>query len=203
MRQAATKANPAQGRELRMSQQDALLAHVWRAIAKARTALGAEYPTHLDMAIDIRTVLRPHLPPGFIGCGVVIFNVCLHHDDVENGSIGDIADKIRHAITRFDHETVRAYLHEAALEPNPQRLWQAFMGSQHLIVSSTTRFGFNEIDFFGKGENLLLAHHILPQTDGIVHVGRHAKTEEWEVVLSLEKTVMEHLLSDGGLWVYE
>ena len=108
--------------ETRISHQDALLAHLWAALIRARGLKdGDEH--FIDVSIDGRRRLQKPLPPSFIGSP--IFNVGIPTKVVPGptasaaSSAKDVAGKaaaIRDNVAKFDGEGVAALLHEMCFE---------------------------------------------------------------------------------------
>lgn len=49
----------------------------------------------------------------------------------------------------FDRDAIGKFLHDAAFEVSPQRLWRAFLGSRHILQTSWIQSGFQDVDFVG------------------------------------------------------
>lgn len=106
--------------ETRISHQDALLAHLWAALIRARGLKdGDEH--FIDVSIDGRRRLQNPLPPSFIGSPILNVAIPTKVKPTTSPASGaeDIADKaaaIRDHIAMFDGEAVAALLHEMCFE---------------------------------------------------------------------------------------
>lgn len=60
---------------------------------------------------------------------------------------------------RFTPEAMGTMLHDVAHEVSPQRLWQAFLGTQHTLVTSWLRFHVYQVDFCGLWATAMICAH--------------------------------------------
>lgn len=206
-----------------VSRLDALLAHVWAAINRARFPRSTNFTTtsvpgandqtdvYLNVALGARTRVQPPLPDGFIGSpnfplvyvqGAVRSAARDGDDESMRDSIGATARKIRETIGKFTAEAMGALLHDAAHEISPQRLWQAFMGKNHTLVTSWLRLRAYDLHFDGTGQRPRYVHAVMPKCDGLVQV-MDAAVEDggMDVALYLDADSMERLLHDSKLRV--
>ena len=51
----------------------------------------------------------------------------------------------------FDAPAIGSFLHDAAFEISPQRLWRCFLGKKHILQTSWIQSGFQDVDFVGVG----------------------------------------------------
>lgn len=65
-------------------------------------------------------------------------------------------------------DAVGAMLHDVAFEVSPQRLWQAFLGSEHRLVTPWLRLRLYDVDFVGCQPRYV--HAIMPIMDGCVQI---------------------------------
>jgi hypothetical protein len=99
----------------------------------------------------------------------------------------------------FTSDAIGAMLHDAAHEVSPQRLWQAFLGSEHTIVTSWLRLQLYEVDFVG-GAKPRYVHAIMPKMDGCIQVMDSGVQDEGiDVALYLDEVATRRLL-DGDLF---
>jgi len=183
-----------------VSRQDALLAHLWilinRARARARQMENLNHDNnnnnnnrnnsdeddghkeeekgqvYMDITLGIRNRVSPPLPDSFAGSPILLAHVA-RPGVVEAAAtpIGAVAAAIRQMMSRFTSQAVSDYLYEAAHEVSPQRLWQAFLGSRHVLVTSWARARAYEVDFLGTGPGLGQARYVqshMPLMDGLL-----------------------------------
>lgn len=190
-----------------VSRLDVLLALVWRLIHRARQrddAEAATEPVYLNMTLGLRQRVAPPLPDAFVGSPLVLAHVALHphphpHPDADADgapSLGAVAASLRHAVARFTPAAVAAYLHDAAHEVCPQRLWQAFLGTRHTLVTSWARAGCYEVSFWGRGERPRYVQGRMPRMDGVVQVVDVGEEDDYDVSLCLEREALGRLLGE-------
>lgn len=157
-----------------ISRHDAILAHVWSCIVRARNQQEDWGLVHCNLTIGTRPAL--HLNNAFIGSPTMMVNIEMAGAELASptnpaAQTGHtIAQHIRKTISQINNPTaIGAHLHSIAFEKTPQRIWQAFLGHRHLIVTSWARAGLNEVDF-GLGETPIVrcAEAIIPDLDGNV-----------------------------------
>lgn len=195
-----------------VSRLDALLAHVWILINRARRPSSSSSGdsdsdgdrVYLDVTLGLRGRVEPPLPDEFVGSPVLLAHVSLPGAQAGVG-VGAVALAIRQTMARFTPAAVAAYLHDAAYEVSPQRLWQGFLGSRHTIVTAWTRAGVYGVDFTGAGTGRggpgpRYVQGLMPRMDGILQVMDVGETGDFDVSLCLEAGAMNRLLGDNGLW---
>ncbi|TLS30931.1 hypothetical protein PpBr36_02647 [Pyricularia pennisetigena] len=201
----------------RISRLDAMLAHLWILINRARYA--GSGPTeqaeevYLDMTLGLRSRFSPPLPDGFAGSPLLIAHTTQKAGELALSSsssssspealLGGVATSIRETVGRFTPEAVAAHVHDAAHEVSPQRLWQAFLGRRHTLATSWQGLGAYSLDFCGRGGVAARnVQAIMPDMDGLLHVVDVDGTGgALDVSLCLEKGAMERLLQDPALRV--
>lgn len=197
-----------------ISRLDALLAHLWILINRARGHHATGEQVYLDITLGLRTRVSPPLPDSFAGSPILLGHVARRGADVcsstagrDDGLLGAIAVEIRRMMTLFTTAAVGAYLHDAAHEVSPQRLWQAFLGNRHTLVTSWVRAGAYEVDFCGGGDGGTRPVYVqgkMPRMDGVLQVmDVGEETGDFDVSLCLEKEAMARLLGDELLRMYE
>ncbi|THW82268.1 hypothetical protein D6D15_10284 [Aureobasidium pullulans] len=204
MKDAAMASLPPELSKHNISRLDSLLSHVWMLINRARGHESSEENVYLNMTLGLRARLSPPLPNGFVGSPILLTYVAKSGADASAGSIGQIAAAIRSNLSQFTPEAISAYLHDAAYELSPQRLWQAFLGSQHTIVTSWTQMKAYEIRFgrVADGGPPQLARYVqgvMPCLDGIVQVMDIGDSGDFDISLNLESNAMRRLLEDPQL----
>lgn len=153
-----------------ISRHDAILAHIWSCIARARNLQDDPGSVHCDLVYGIRPALQ--LGPSFIGSPTLITNMGISGVDVAAGWKEDllrpIAQRIRKTINQISQPTaLAAHLHTLAYEKSPQRIWQTFLGRRHILVTTWARAGVYEIGF-GLGENIRYVDEVVPNMDGVI-----------------------------------
>ncbi|KAF7068417.1 hypothetical protein CFC21_074188 [Triticum aestivum] len=127
---AALKSACVSGEGGRVSTFCAVSAHVWRCVCVARR-LPPDATTRLTFPASVRRSLRPPLPAGYFGNGVIWLGAAGQVRDVaSSGSEGlpSVADRIRGAVRRMDDELVRSAVDyfelttEADSKPAPGRM---------------------------------------------------------------------------------
>ncbi|KAH0582913.1 hypothetical protein H2248_010814 [Termitomyces sp. 'cryptogamus'] len=193
----------------RVSHLDALLAHIWNLIIRARR-LDGEY--HLDVSFGFRNRLNPPLPTSFLGSPISSLQVTSTAQDAVDHNLGSTAACIRSALSAFDASTIPALLHELAFEVSPLRTWGAFFGSRNTIITSWLGKQprcMRDMDF-GTGPPTVV-EAVMPGIDGCVQVmeanPRDLEEKSWYesgaiISLYLRDDVMENILRDPALRKY-
>jgi hypothetical protein len=191
---------------LKISRHDALLAHIWSCVVRARGLQEDQSPVHCDLVLGTRPAFQ--LGDSFVGSPIVMLNIEMAASRVASGAaLGPIASCIRETIaTVNDAQPLAAHLHSIAYEKSPQRIWQAFLGQRHLLVTTWARAGIYDLDF-GLGSRIRYADGEVPCVDGCVLIVDGPPTcsdtakRTWtdngvEVTLPLRCEDMERLLQD-------
>lgn len=211
IKQAAQDGLPDQGQKQHpaISRLDALLAHMWILINRARGHHATQEHVYLDITLGLRGRVSPPLPDSFAGSPLLLGHVSRNGAEVCSaaaGGLGAVALEIRRMMALFTPAAVAAYLHDAAHEVSPQRLWQAFLGGRHTLVTSWVRAGAYEVDFCGGGAGTrpVYVQGKMPRMDGILQVmDVGGETGDFDVSLCLEREAMGRLLGDELLRKYE
>ena len=127
---------------VRISHQDALLAHLWSALIRARGLREGE-KCFLNVTFYARRRLEKPLPPSFVGSPILnakIGTIVAASADEED--VANKAASIRTGISTSTGEKIAAYLHEVAFELGGQRRWNCSLGDYHTIVTSWVGIGF-------------------------------------------------------------
>ncbi|EUC46998.1 hypothetical protein COCMIDRAFT_3993 [Bipolaris oryzae ATCC 44560] len=151
----------------KISKHDAVLAHIWSCVVRARGLQKDQGPVHCDLVLGTRPALK--LDAGFIGSPTMMLNIELTASQVASGaSLGQIAQCIRETLaTVNDAKRLAAHLHSIAYEKSPQRIWQGFLGQRHIMVTTWARAGMYEVDF-GLGSRIRYADGVVPCLDGCI-----------------------------------
>ncbi|KAH6691273.1 transferase family-domain-containing protein [Plectosphaerella plurivora] len=185
------------------SRLDALLAHVWSGINRARGLADDDDDVFLNVTLGIRSRVSPPLPDTFLGSPLILSHIASRGREAsasDSSGLGTLAARVRACLEVFTPDAVSAVLHEAIHTVSPQRLWRAFLGQRHVIVTSWLRLGVNEVDFIGNGTTPRYAHPIMPYMDGCMQVMDSAAGDGgMDVSLYLESGAMTRLLEDDSL----
>lgn len=201
----------------RLSKLDALLAHVWACILRARQ-LPEEETAFLDMTFSFRA--RLGLPASFLGSPIRLAGAATRGEAAQRNDLPALARSIRTTLGMIDDEQACAeILHDLAHEPNAQNIWATFLGRRHTLVTSWTRLGLYEVDFVGgvKGQAPRYVDAAMPACDGLLQVSEGAPLDglarsngnrkDWtrdgaNVSLHLREDVMDRLCKDPLLRSY-
>lgn len=179
-----------------ISRLDALLAHLWIAITRARGQADSLRPVYMDLSLGARPRVSPALPDTFIGSPLFLTHVGGTASSVCQEILGETASRIRERMKGFTVDAVGAMLHDAAHEVSPQRLWQGFLGSEHTLVTSWLRLRLYDVDFVG-GNKPRYVHAAMPKMDGCLQVMDSAVRDGgMDIALYLDEVAMGRLL-DG------
>lgn len=198
---------------IRISKHDAILAHIWSCIARARQLGGDPNPVHCDLVLGLRPALN--LSESFMGSPIIMINIEMAGSDVAakvsgpgpGGGASKIARRIRETLIEMsDPANLGAHLHSVAYEKSPQRLWQAFLGQRHILVTTWARAGIYDVDF-GLGSGIRYADAVLPAMDGGVLIKEgpsSSAARSWtdngvDVTVHLRTEDMERLVLDPQL----
>jgi hypothetical protein len=157
----------------RISRHDAVLAHIWSCIVRARQLGKDDGPVHCDLVLGLRSAFD--LGEDFLGSPIIMMNIELPGSEVgceqtsnATSAMVAITRKIRHTIsTVSDPANLADHLHSVAYEKSPQRIWQAILGRRHILVTTWARAGIYDVDF-GLGSRIRYADGIVPNLDGCV-----------------------------------
>lgn len=183
-----------------LSRSDALLAHVFRLVTRARAPdVAPADRVFLNVTLDARRRVAPPLPATALGSPLFLAHVGAEAGAVRDGEmgLGALAAELRSTLCRFTPEAVAGLLHDAAYEVASQRLWLGFLGSRHLIVTSWQRLRLYDVDFLGGGVRPRYVHPIMSLADGIVIVlDAEAPDGGVDVALYLESDALSRLLQE-------
>jgi hypothetical protein len=209
-RLATQDSNSATSANLRLSKHDALLAHIWSCIVRARGLQDDQNPVHCDLVLGARPAFQ--FDNSFVGSPTMMMNIEMAASDVASAKpLGSIAHRIRETVTTVNvPERLADHLHSIAYEKSPQRIWQGFLGQRHIMVTTWARAGLYDVDF-GLGSRIRYADGVVPCVDGCILISdappmedsepSDAAAQGWtmngvEVTLPLRCEDMERLLRD-------
>lgn len=193
----------------RLSKHDAVLAHVWSCIARARQLHDHEL-VHCDLVLGLRPLLK--LEDSFVGSTTMMINIEMAAAEVTSSNpaaVCAVAQRVRKTISTMRKCTnLAAHLHSIAYEKSPQRIWQAFLGQRHLMVTTWARADIYDIDF-GFGSGIRYADGVVPNLDGLILMKEapprsRSLSRDWtehgvDITLNLRSEDMERLLRDPEL----
>jgi hypothetical protein len=207
---AAQDSDSATSSNLRISKHDALLAHVWSCVVRARGLQDDQNPVHCDLVLGARPAFQ--FGNSFVGSPTLMMNIEMAASDVASAqTLGNIAHRIRETVNTVNvPERLADHLHSIAYEKSPQRIWQGFLGQRHIMVTTWARAGLYDVDF-GLGSQIRYADGVVPCEDGCILISDAPSVEDsspsdaaaqgWtrngvEVTLPLRCEDMERLLRD-------
>jgi hypothetical protein len=197
-----------------VSKHDALLAHVWGAVNRARCLI--DETVHMDYTLGLRDRTHPKLPERFVGSPLVIASISTSGREASESSPGHLATLVRNTIKQFTPMAVAAHLYDKSFEQCPQRLWQAFLGNRHLLVTSWIHTEFRYLDF-GLGGLPRYVEAVMPRLDGLLQLIEASvpdtspgqeRAAHWtaygvDVHLYLRSSVMDRLIHDPLLRIFD
>jgi hypothetical protein len=206
----ATKGDSPAPSNLKISKHDALLAHIWSCVVRARGPQDDQGPVHCDLVLGTRPAFQ--LDNSFIGSPTMMLNIEMSASDVASGkSLGSIARRIRETVSTVNNpQRLASHLHSIAYEKSPQRIWQGFLGQRHIMVTTWARAGIYDVDF-GLGSRIRYADGVVLCVDGCILIADGPPTEHtlssctvvrgWtdngvDITLPLRCEDMERLLRD-------
>ncbi|EPQ55563.1 hypothetical protein GLOTRDRAFT_5585, partial [Gloeophyllum trabeum ATCC 11539] len=156
-----------QSSSMRLSHLDTLIALLWVLINRARGLSSSEHPVYLINTLGMRGRL---VPDNFVGSPLILGSAtALGRDASSIENLSQVAESIRAVVNRFTPEAIGALLHDMAFDDMPQRIWHAFLGKQHLILTSWLRIGIYDVQFV-EGENPKFATSVMPVVDGVIQI---------------------------------
>lgn len=168
--------------ELKISKLDALLAHIWTLIVRARHLSSEDSPNNLDVSLGLRPRLSHPLPPHFLGSPLLNIPISQPASQVSIAS----AAMIRSSMSLYNSSALGALLHDMAYAIDPSRQWNTFLGEKHTIISSwlENRPGMTAYDVdFGFGSKAKMVDPLFYKCDG------------WYVLKFYRGTVTEYSFS--------
>ncbi|KAF7040569.1 hypothetical protein CFC21_050461 [Triticum aestivum] len=176
----------------------ALSAHVWRCVCVARR-LPPDATTRLTFPASVRRSMRPPLPPGYCGNGIIWLGAAGKVRDVTSSESEDlvfVAGQISSAVRRMDDELVRSAidyfeLTEIDSKPAPGR-----MPETELRVISWLGMPVYDVDF-GWGKPLAMLRAVSERA-GFVYLMDNGKEDgSVRVLMCTEAAILndfQHLL---------
>lgn len=176
--------------KLKISKLDALQAHIWSCIIRAR-GIEKDEECYLDMSIGFRS--RLGMKEDSLGSPLRLTYATATGADVIPTStptlktssssmsavgktLSALSTAIRTSLSQFTKPASQALLHDLAHELSAQRLWATFLGRGNTIVTSWCRLGVWDVDFVGGGPEgdgngrPCLVDAWMPECDGMLQV---------------------------------
>lgn len=127
-----------------------LTGHVWRCVCKAR-ALDYDQKTILYIPVDVRSRMRPNLPPGYFGNGIFGTSPIAFAGHIVSNPTWYASILVHYAIERIDDAYVRSAIDFLELQPDIPALAPGGGGrafkSPNLVVVSWVRLPIYDADF--------------------------------------------------------
>ncbi|XP_048541865.1 uncharacterized acetyltransferase At3g50280-like [Triticum urartu] len=132
-----------------ISSLQALLAHLWRAVSRARR-LPPGKETSYSLAVGCRGRLSG-IPPGYMGNALVPGTASCTVGEILGRGLGWTAWQLNRAVASFDEESVREWLESWTREPQFRYFGSLMSGGAALMTGSSPRFDVFGNDFgWGK-----------------------------------------------------
>ncbi|KAI5475739.1 hypothetical protein MNV49_000901 [Pseudohyphozyma bogoriensis] len=186
------------GTEVRISRSDALLAHMWQLVIRARNPTDGE--VHLDVTLGTRA--RLDLPPSTLGSP--LFNIPVTSTPstlFSSTSLSSIARLLRTSVSRYTRSAIASLLHRWSHDTAPWRYWDCFLGERHTIVTSWLRAGSWDV-VFEEGVRPVYVAPIMPSCDGclcLAEAGAGGWKAGVDVHLLMKDDVVKKILADEAL----
>lgn len=215
----AIRGSPHETGAIRISRHDAVLAHTWSCIARARNLQEDADPVYCDLVYGARGAFG--FGADFVGSPSMMIKIEMSGADLCSPKIPEgqrrsaVAQNIRKTINQINRPAAMgAHLHSIAFETCPQRIWQAFLGRRHILVTSWARAGVYEVDFGLSASPIRYAEPVVADMDGVVVIkegppprdgSRRSSTHSWsehgvDVSIHIRSEDMEHLVHDPLLF---
>ncbi|EEU36447.1 uncharacterized protein NECHADRAFT_94112 [Fusarium vanettenii 77-13-4] len=189
----------------KLSRHDAVLGHIWSCIARARGLQDDDGPVHCDLVYGVRPSFQ--LGSEFQGSPCMMMNVELAVSKVaDESNLSAIATQVRQTLRVITNkDNMAAHLYSIAYEKSPQRIWQAFLGRRHILVTTWGRAGIYDIDF-GLGSECSFAEGVVPEMDGNILIkeapgkpGAYWTDNGVDISIHIRTEDMERLIKDPSL----
>ncbi|CAL4901229.1 unnamed protein product [Urochloa decumbens] len=177
-----------------ISSLQALLAHLWRALSRAR-CLPPEQSTIYYMIIGCRGRVGGILP-GYVGNALVRSEVRSTAGEIERNGLGWTAWQLNRAVASFDEARVRDWLGRWVLEPEFAHMGSAMSDGAAVTTGSSPRFDVFGNDF-GWGKPVAVRSGAAEKMDGATTVfeGRE-KGGSISLVVCAREGVLARLVDD-------
>lgn len=201
--------------ESHVSKQDAVVAHVWKCVNRARNMFQDDEPVFLDYTLGLRNRTDPPLGERFVGSPILLTAIkASGREAAAEDSRSELAARVRQTVAKFTPDAVAAHLHDKAYDQYPQRLWQTFLGTRHLLTTSWIHTEVYTINF-GQGSPRYI-EAVMPKMDGLFQLmeakprteGQERQKRSWsedgiDCHLYLATNTAKSLLNDPLLRKYD
>ncbi|KAG0616015.1 hypothetical protein M758_5G083900 [Ceratodon purpureus] len=180
---------------------EAINAHVWRSVTKARN-LPANTPSKFLTTLDMRKRLKPNLPEGYFGNAICFVSASSTSHDIVQNALSYSANVIREAIHGFSESYYRNFLAFAQSHPHPLVMnvnWAESAGHD-VSVSSWARMGFMNLDF-GSGNPVFCGPGNNPFEGSIFMLPTDKGDGFLNIFVSLKPQHMKNLESDAEFFL--
>ncbi|KXJ87205.1 hypothetical protein Micbo1qcDRAFT_151973 [Microdochium bolleyi] len=193
-----------------ISRLDALLAHIWSLIVRARK-LPTTDTVYANMALGFRSRISPSLPEEFVGCPATLAYAQGTASDAE-GSLATFATAFRRTISSFTPTTIPAFLHDLAHQVECRRYWGTSPSRHHITATSWLHNRLYDVDWGIPGCRPRLVEPVMPAflicvTEGVPTERTTTDSEgqlPWytngaTVSIHFESEVVERIINDPVL----
>ncbi|KAM0854209.1 hypothetical protein ACQ4PT_050564 [Festuca glaucescens] len=182
------------GETASISSLQALVAHLWRAVSRAR-GLPPAQETSCSLLTGCRGRKRV-IPAGYVGNAITLSMTgsCTVGETLDKG-LGWTAWQLNRAVGSFDEVNVREWLDRWAREPSFSSPASSSRSGGALLITSSQRFDVYGIDF-GWGKPVGLCSGPADKTDGKVSV---FEGPEREGSISLEVSLLPEAITTGKI----
>lgn len=189
-------------KSLKISRLDAIQAHIWNLVNRARGLTGDKDPVYFTYCFNMRG--RIGLDNDFMGNPMILAYATLPGDHSTEPELGKLVSSIRSSVQALDGPGLTSYLHELSHQTWLQRYCQWAMGRRHLTATSWM-FQRSQRVNFGAGTPRYMSP-ALPDYFLVVLEGPDAENgyeDGVEVIVTLEADVVDKMLKDPLLRAYE
>ncbi|KAK1148082.1 hypothetical protein N8T08_010717 [Aspergillus melleus] len=195
-----------------VSRHDAILAHVWRAVNRARGWSDDDRNVSLHVIFGLRK--RLGLPTTFMGSPILSTTITTTGKEGSGGlALGDVARKINNTLALYTKEALQTRIYDLCFECAPQRFWEGFLGARNMIFTSWAHLNLYAVDFGGRWGKARLVDIKMPDLDGMIWLteGRPALEKDsagerhWcddgvDVSMNIGREAAGRLKADSTLW---
>ena len=181
---------------------EAINAHVWRSVTKARN-LSPNAITKFLTTLDMRKRLKPNLPDGYFGNAICFVSASLTSCDIVQNGLSHAANAIREAISGFSESHYRNVLAFAEAHPHPlvMNVNAGERAGHDVAVASWARMGFMNLDF-GSGNPVFCGPGNNPFEGSILMLPTSKGDGSLHIFVALKLQHMQNLESDAEFFLH-